>query len=257
MLKKEDLRFQNCSAHVLLLIREGKANDRDALFREVVGNLVKSGTADARFVKRRLDEILASLARAGLIQGDEKSTYRTTQVLDDIQHALELSLSELAKSGAESVVASPLFGRPDEESTRFDAFVVMPFSARMAPVYEDHIKPVCEALKLSVGRADDIFSAQAVIQDIWDAICNCRVLVADCTGRNPNVFYEIGVAHTVGVPTILVAQNDGDIPFDLRHIRRIRYRYTPRGMQEFERRLRATIKSELRLVNRTKQPDDE
>ena len=61
-----------------------------------------------------------------------------------------------------------------------------------------------------------------------------RVLIADCTERNPNVFYEIGIAHTLGKQVILIARSDDDIPFDLRPIRYINYKYTPRGMSEFE-----------------------
>jgi hypothetical protein len=55
------------------------------------------------------------------------------------------------------------------------------------------------------------------------------------------VFYEIGMAHTVGKPVILTTQNETDVPFDLRSIRYIHYRYTPPGMKEFEERLAKTI----------------
>jgi len=47
--------------------------------------------------------------------------------------------------------------------------------------------------------------------------------LCDCTGRNPNVFYEAGIAHTLGREVILITQNEQDIPFDLRHRRYIRY----------------------------------
>ena len=81
------------------------------------------------------------------------------------------------------------------------------------------------------------------MQDIWVSICNSRLVIADCTGRNANVFYEIGLAHSVGTPVLLITQSPDDIPFDLRSIRYISYEYTPRGMVAFESALAASIDS--------------
>ena len=61
-----------------------------------------------------------------------------------------------------------------------------------------------------------------------------RAVIADCTTRNPNVFYEIGMAQTVGKPVLLITQDESDVPFDLRHLRYIKYAYTPPGMAAFE-----------------------
>lgn len=84
-------------------------------------------------------------------------------------------------------------------------------------------------------------TAQSVVQDIWTAIVSARLIVVDCTDRNPNVFYEIGLAHTIGKPTILLTQRAEDIPFDLRHLRCIDYQLTPRGMKEFETKFKQTV----------------
>ena len=83
------------------------------------------------------------------------------------------------------------------------------------------------------------------MSEIWNAICASQIVIADCTGRNPNVFYEIGVAHTVGKPVILLTQIVEDVPFDLRHIRFIKYELTRRGMQKFEEDLLATLRDEI------------
>jgi len=85
-----------------------------------------------------------------------------------------------------------------------------------------------------------------MISDLWNAIWSAKVIIADCTGRNGNVFYEIGVAHTIGRAVILTAQTKNDIPFDLGHVRHIQYEYNPRGMKDFEQRLASTIEQELR-----------
>src|SRR5271165_3195093 len=116
----------------------------------------------------------------------------------------------------------------------------MPFTAALRPVYKNHIKKVVSRFKLRTGRADDFFGTNSIMRDIWSAIHAARVVVADCTGRNPNVFYEIGLAHAIGKQTILISQSRDDIPFDIQHLRTIHYEYTAPGMKAFERTLRET-----------------
>jgi hypothetical protein len=96
-------------------------------------------------------------------------------------------------------------------------------------------------------RADDFFTAHEVITDVWTAIIGARIIIADCTGRNPNVFYEIGMAHVAGKPVVPITQRNADVPFDLRHIRYLLYEYTPRGMAAFEQQLSSTISETLGL----------
>ena len=122
----------------------------------------------------------------------------------------------------------------------------MPFAAEFRPVYDDHLKAVATRLGVSIERADDFFAAGSVVLDVWNAIAHARLLIADCTGRNPNVFYELGVAHTLGKPVVLIAQNVDDMPFDVRHMRTIAYEFTPRGMQSFETVLEKTLATELK-----------
>jgi hypothetical protein len=117
----------------------------------------------------------------------------------------------------------------------------MPFDEALRPVYEDHLKAVAERLELSIKRADDFFTSQEIISEIWTALLRAAVVIADCTGRNPNVFYELGLAHAIGKPTILITQNNDDVPFDLRHRRFIRYELTPRGMRTFEKDLEQAL----------------
>lgn len=135
----------------------------------------------------------------------------------------------------------PIFGKSQLRSEPDLCFVLMPFMPHFAPVFIDHIRKVCNKLNLRCLRADDIFSNSSIIDDIWCSIVKSRVIVADLTSKNPNVFYEIGIAHTIGKPVILITQDIEDIPFDLRHIRNIIYKFTPRGMEEFESSLYNTI----------------
>lgn len=102
------------------------------------------------------------------------------------------------------------------------ASAMMPFDAGFNAVYES-IREAADGAGLRCRRADDIWENPAIIQDVVSLIDRSRVVVCDCTGRNPNVFYEVGIAHTLGRDVILITQSEHDIPFDLRHLRYIRY----------------------------------
>ncbi len=102
------------------------------------------------------------------------------------------------------------------------ASAMMPFDAGFDMVY-DSIRQAADSVDLRCQRADDIWENAEIIQDIVALIDRSRIVVCDCTGRNPNVFYEAGIAHTLGREVILIAQDKNDIPFDLRHLRYIHY----------------------------------
>ncbi|PSB23641.1 hypothetical protein [Stenomitos frigidus] len=144
---------------------------------------------------------------------------------------------------------SPIFGKPNKtlKQSWADLFIIMPFREDLKPVYTDHIVKVANGLGLSCERGDDFFSSHTIIDEVWAATYFSKLCIADCTGRNPNVFYELGIAHTIGRPVILLAQSIDDIPFDIRHRRSIIYAYTPRGMSNFEETLKKTLESELSL----------
>lgn len=150
-----------------------------------------------------------------------------------------------ADAGSNTMSVEPLFGVPRDPATPCDVFVLMPFNEDMRPVYELHIKAVVKKLNLVAARADDFYTARAFVLDIWDAICDAKLVIGDCTGRSPNVFYEIGLCHAVGKTVVLIAQDDGDVPADLRHIRYIKYTRGKQGMCEFEDSLSKTIAKEL------------
>lgn len=219
----------------LKLIRDGVIND------EFEFDMI-SDSRSYRFFRR----LVQGLTKLGFIERASDRKLRTTEKLSDFLSALDLSLVQLSGLTPNSVVCSPSFGSPSEPATKADIFVLMPFSDALQPVYHDHIKKVAADLNRTVARADDFFTADSIISDIWNAIHSATVIIADCTGRNPNVFYEIGIAHTLGKRVVLTAQTKSDIPFDVHHLRTIIYDFTPRGMQEYEKSLRTTLELELR-----------
>lgn len=106
---------------------------------------------------------------------------------------------------------------------------MMPFDAGFSNVYAT-IQAAGAAVGMTVNRADDIWLHTHIIQDIATLISRSRIIVADCTGKNANVFYEIGIAHAIGREVILITQSMNDIPFDLRHLRVIPYLNNGEGL---------------------------
>lgn len=100
-------------------------------------------------------------------------------------------------------------------------------------------------MNLAIKRGDDFFTHHDIMLEVWSAMNNARIIIADCTGRNPNVFYELGIAHTLGKPTILLTQDIGDIPFDVRSKRFIVYQNSMTGLTPLRVNLRAAIEKIL------------
>lgn len=145
-------------------------------------------------------------------------------------------------------VLHPIFRETNFEVEDDLCFVLMPFKPTdLQVIYQDHVKPTLENHKLRVQRSDDIYTTGAIIDDIWSGINRAKVIIADLTGRNPNVFYEIGICHTLGKQVVLLTQSIEDVPFDLRHLRVIVYEYTPRGMKYLEQQLAKVVRSVLGL----------
>jgi len=171
-------------------------------------------------------------------------TFAVTPLLAKVQNALGVSLTQLASTDPSTrLIVDPVLDQAFTPRYRGDLFVLMPFLPELRPVYDDHLKSVADRLGMSIARADDFFTAGHVIEEVWTAVVAAKVIVADCTGRNPNVFYEIGLAHAIGKPVILITSDQEDVPFDLRHRRYIRYEFTPRGMREFEDALQKTLET--------------
>lgn len=103
------------------------------------------------------------------------------------------------------------------------AFVIMPFDAEARPVYEDFIRPTLDSLGFDVSRADDLLNQQNILRDILSSIASADLLVADLTDSNSNVYYELGLAHALRKPVILLGQDIEEIPFDIRPYRLIIY----------------------------------
>jgi hypothetical protein len=130
----------------------------------------------------------------------------------------------------------------------------MPFREPFNAYYSEILKPAIETVGLRPLRADEIYGTKAVITDIWNAIWRARVIIADVTGRNPNVNYELGLCHALGMPTILITKDSNDVPFDYRHRRYIQYDTDRVG---WDRKLAGDLENTLKVVLADPAPDHE
>jgi len=119
--------------------------------------------------------------------------------------------------------------------------VMMPFQAEFNSTYEA-IKNACLAAGLSCFRADDIWENTTFIQDVFELIYCSRVVVVDFSGKNPNVMYETGVAHTLGKHVIPIAQAIEAVPSDLRHHRVLKYLPNKEGYADLQSRLETRLR---------------
>lgn len=108
-----------------------------------------------------------------------------------------------------------------------NVFVLMPFEDRFQTIYYNVIKPVVESLGYSVSKADENLSIGTVIEQIQQSIRDARLVVADVSGKNTNVFYELGYAHGLEQNVLIMTTNRDDVPFDISHIRYFQYSYDP------------------------------
>ncbi len=155
---------------------------------------------------------LESLIRGGLIEahGDKQ---RILDVTEDAPAGTEDRSDRLKKLG---------------KTVKVDAgdtcFMMQPFAPPLGDYYEKIYKPAIEKAGLKAVRADaDIFGTGKIMDQVWRGIQGAKVLVAELTSRNPNVFYELGLAHALRKPVVLISSNEHDVPFDLHHIRVVYY----------------------------------
>ena len=135
----------------------------------------------------------------------------------------------------------------DPDSALETCFVLMAFRPELDDIYREIVLEIFQEndFGLKCYRADEIFGTSSIIQDVWKAIRNARIVIAELTGRNPNVLYELGLTHVLRKPAILMVQSMDDVPFDLKHLRCIVYSLGPAGLRKLRTDLESTIKQVL------------
>ena len=131
------------------------------------------------------------------------------------------------------------------EAARRKVFVVMQFSSPFNELYAEVIKPVASSFGLAVDRADEVAGPGVIIADIVRKLIEADIVIADLTPQNENVFYELGFAHGIGKPTILIADRGKNLPFDVSPFRTLFYDNTIAGKSQVEEGLRKHLSAIL------------
>jgi hypothetical protein len=129
------------------------------------------------------------------------------------------------------------------KSSRPRAFVVMQFAEPYDTFYKEVIQNQAEAAGFDVIRIDEKAGPGVIFQDIQREIEQAEIVIAEITPANPNVFYELGYAHALGKPTILLARREAELPFDIRSFRVVFYNDTIGGKVEVERNLQRHLEA--------------
>lgn len=118
-------------------------------------------------------------------------------------------------------------------------FVLMPFASEFTDVYEHLIKGVVFSEGYEVSRADEARSSRNIMHDVIHGIISADLIVVDLTGSNPNVYYELGLAHAFRKSVVLLTQDIAEVPFDLRAYRVVTYSTHFARIEEAKAQLRA------------------
>jgi hypothetical protein len=125
-------------------------------------------------------------------------------------------------------------------------FILMPFGQPWSDTINILIRDILDKGSVHSMRGDDMKTPD-VIEDIWRGINESRIIIADCTGMNPNVLYELGIAHTVGKDVILLTQDISTLAFDVRGLRYITYTNDKEGIKKLKDILPKTIDEILKM----------
>ncbi len=226
------------------IVRPQNPTDKRTALREAVLNAPGISDAYKHYRGEHLPDVtfLKNAARDTLhIPADQVDEFvsifvqslKDAELLEDIgtgkQRVLDIthSGSDTAPATASAEEHLKKVGKGVTVQSTDTCFVMMPFADPLGSYYASIFDPAIRKAGLTAKRADDdIYGTGKIIDQIWAGINSARVLVAELTNRNPNVLYELGIAHALKKPVVLVSSNENDVPFDVKHVRVIYYDMT-------------------------------
>ena len=147
-----------------------------------------------------------------------------------------------AKPSERRITFAPyVFQVPDSHVELDLVAVMMPFAMDFNSIY-DAIKRASSECGLRCLRADDIWEETTIVQDIFNLIFRAQVVIVDFSGKNPDVMYETGIAHTLGKHVVPISQSMEDVPFDMRHYRVLKYLRNNEGLRRLSSELATKLK---------------
>ena len=188
---------------------------------------------------RAMEEVNIVLKSEGLVVEEDKANGEVSLLKVTGEF---ISTSIKAKETKKVVTFSlSIFNVPDKPVKSDMVSVMMPFKKEFDNVLKA-IKAACSEVDMECYRVDDIWNNSVVIHDIFELSYCSSIVIADFSGKKPNVFYESGIAHTLGKNVIPITQNIDDVPFDLGHHRVFKYLNNNEGLQELKNILKKRLK---------------
>lgn len=239
---------------------------RNVWVESVLKQLNKKVDLESPLPSIELQKVISSLVNPDHFLFDDKLDHK--KAVDDVNKVLKSSNLKLKEnfegqysveningrfistaievSQATKVVTfSPsVFTIPNKDVNEKLLSVMMPFNAAFSGTYSA-IKRVADYMSLECQRADDIWENTTIMQDIFQLIYCSKIVVVDFTGRNSNVMYETGIAHTLGKTVIPITQNIEDIPSDIGNHRALKYLPNEEGYRKLSNDLYKKISAIL------------
>jgi len=235
--------YEDCDIPLLLSAKTAADfRDRPVLEQEFLELITAINPEDASSPQIELEG-----NSLGSLSSDEIDPAELKEMIEDLQSQVD-AFTQKADEKLEVGSEEELSGKLNK------CFVVMPFgSEELNVIYDYFVKPSVESsCGLLCERGDNMFGSNVVMADIRRSISDAQLIIADLTDRNPNVFYEVGIAHALEKDVLLVSQSMDDVPFDLRHLRVLIYEYTPMGCKKLEMSIIDNVSA---ILQRTTQSD--
>ncbi len=223
------------------------------------------GNMSSREMMQAIDYLLNPYKFAGNQDTDQQKAFATVNeslksyglkvIIDNLTKKVKLTpiYAEFISTATEDrmpdkviTVCPEVFRVPEKKPQPRLVAVMMPFRTEFDQTYWA-IKNACKVANLDCFRADDIWENTTFMQDIFELIYCSRVVVVDFSGKNPNVMYETGVAHTLGKYVIPITQSFDDVPSDLLNHRVLKYLPNKEGYASLQSKLQSRL---LQLVNK-------
>lgn len=228
-------------------IRDSFSINKFFIFIQALELFIVSKYISVEYIKNVLSEIsdIASLVKKNKLysrDGKHKSVlfwenYYALQVLNDF---ITIISNSDCKGDDFMIISPKLFRAEDYTIDENLCVVIMPFNVDWSTDMYETFKEAVNGF--NVWRSDEEYRDDVIIQTIWEKINRARFVIADCTGKNPNVFYELGIAHTLGKPVFMCSQSREDYPFDINHIRSFVYGLKPGEIRKLKTEIDKFVK---------------
>ncbi len=204
--------------HITRQWREERRNEHPVVDKESV----------VRVLSRQL-----GIAEADILNEDTSSLPKWAGVGHE-------NIPEFERSQCRSILRSQ--GIKIEPNT---AVVFMPYEPQFKQLVKDVIRPALDDHGIAMRLASDELTPRPILSVVWNCIRTSEVIIADATGKNENVMFELGLCFALHRFPIILARNQKDLPVNLMALKTVEYRFSKQGRKRLRKTLSDTIRAFL------------